>query len=331
MLNHPMNRRIVPLLVVACSASCGDEFTQGIEQSMRVEGAVFRSERMPGVAPQSEGSSEGSSEVVAGPVVTAVEVTNSIIVPWQQGRRLAGRASADAFSVGIQLADDVETGYWVVPVQAPDPLANNEYTFEVTWSAGDLAPGLTDVRLVALDEQGRGGLQRNVPVCVVPEYPDNLNACDSTLRPPDTVVTLTWNSEADLDLFLIAPDGRVLDARQPLWIAAGTPATSADARNPVVPRHLGDSQANCDGDVRRRETVVFDQSPGDGTWLVYARASGLCGASSAAARLEVLRNLQLSDGTWQLLSTGIVSTTFGLEQLAQDRADGTYLVAVSFP
>lgn len=326
---------LLPLtgLCAALATGCGDEYSQGVEQRLRVDGAMYRHDPMPGTPPgvDDTSGSDGTRSDDSGPRITAIEVTNAIIAPWQIGRRLAGRTTQNAYAVGIQLAEDALDGYWVSPVGPADPLANDEFTFELVLNAGAIDPGVTSLRLVALDEHGNGGPQRDVAVCVIPEYPDNLNACDPTLRPPDTVVTLTWNNSADLDLFLIAPDGRLLDARQPLWLASGETPTSADVRSSDVPRHLGDAHAACGGDQRQRETVVFDQSPGAGTWLVYARLSDLCSTSGASAVVEVVRNLQHPDGTWSTISTGRLATSFTSDQIASTRRDGTYLVSVSFP
>lgn len=309
---------------IASSAltSCGDEILSGVDQPLIVSEGTFRTGGLPGTPP-------GAGVENPGPRITSIELAGGILRPWQQNRRLAGRASDSAFAVAVQMADE-GSGYWVVPVGGPDPLANNELGFEVSLAVGDVRPGRHRLRLVAIDAAGDGGPQRDIEVCVASELPDNLNVCDPSFRPPDTIVTLTWDRNVDLDLVLVGPGGVVLDGRRPVGAPAGQRPDASALADPTVPRLVRDSNAACRVDGQRRESVVFPERPTGQTWLIYARLYDACGEPSARARLEVFRRVDRAEGQWDLVNVAQAAVEFLDVQAAAATTSGTYLLPLTF-
>jgi hypothetical protein len=322
-----MYRRVIATFV-ACFffPACDDIHSDGALEPIRVQGAAFRRERMLGLPPR---QGEAQDEV-PGPRVTSFEVAGAIFYPNQQGRRLAGRVSDDAWAIGVRMVDH-GTGYWVLPVEGPDPLANGELTYELDLMLQEAPTGLQRLRLVALDEAGRGGPQRDIEICVASRLPDNLNACEPSLKPPEMVVALTWDAQADLDLVLLGPDGQMLDARRPLGNVGEGPVDATALRDPTLPRLRGDSNADCRIDGRRLETVVFQEPPAGQTWLAYVRPHSFCGARSARARLEVFRRVSTGGTTWRLQSVATADAFFLAEQATGTLGPGTYVLPLVFP
>ncbi|MBU6162095.1 MAG: hypothetical protein KGO50_13340 [Myxococcales bacterium] len=322
--------RAIPLLATFWLPGCGDEIQSGVDEPIRVEQAIFRPGRMPGIEPfEGSAAAEGSVEPT-GPDVTTVEIAGGIFYRWQQNRRIAGRVSPEGAAIALQIADH-GTGYWIRPVDGADALADGEQTFELFASIGDLEPGLHSLRLVAIDEQGVAGQQRDFPICIAAEIPDNLNSCEPTLKPPGAIVSLYWNANADVDLVLIGPDGQVLDARRPFGTSADGGIPADVLRDPTIPRFDRDSNAGCAVDGRRRENIVFPEPPESGTWLIHARLYESCGVPSVNVVAEVYRRLEGADSTWSLLRVAEAGTTFNAVQADGGAGNLTYLFPLTFP
>ena len=52
-------------------------------------------------------------------------------------------------------------------------------------------------------------------LCVDGVIPDNFNVCAPNLPPPAAVLSLDWDTAADLDLQVTTPDGKLVDAKHP--------------------------------------------------------------------------------------------------------------------
>jgi hypothetical protein len=261
-------RRLV-LALLACAAACsGEKSPSGIEEPLRVRGGAFKEGALPGSPP------DGAA---AAPGVTSFEAASTVIRPGQSGKSLLGRTSPDAVAVGLRFAD-LGTGYWVLPVDAPDPTNNGELGWEARSDFGaNLPPGLHPLRVVAIDAQGRAGTQRELSVCASPSVPDNLAACDPKAAPPAAVISLSWDTHVDLDLVVVTPEGRVVDAKHP---GAG----DAGPRAPAIDR---DSNGGCIADGTQRESLVF-QEPPHGSYLVYASLFDACGHAPVHFHVSLL-------------------------------------------
>lgn len=280
-------------LAVSSLTACGEyDALAGRGEPIIVPGATFHLGPLPESNPD-------------GPQVTAVESAGGAIRRGQSGRTLSGRTSPDGYSIAVQF-DELGTGYWVLPVEGPEPTANDElaWRFEAEF-AHDLPVGRHRLRFVAFDENGVAGPAREMSVCVRPDFPDNLNACDATLRPPAAVVLLEWNADADLDLLVRTPEGAFVSAKKPTSAAVVDGVVpSASLEDPTLARFDVDSNGECRVDGRRRETIRWEEAP-EGIWSIYTNLFDACDRPSVQFRVTVLRREALEDGTYRLTETTV--------------------------
>lgn len=305
-------RALLPLVLLL---GCGVDDPQGLDEPIRLVNGTFKDGALPGVAPAD--IPEGAE--VEGPRVTAIEAAGGIGLPGQRGRFITGRTSPETYAIAVRLGD-FGTGYWVRPVDAPDPANNGERLFALDLDVGTEAPpGLHPLRLVALDAEGRAGPQREVRICIGARIPDNLSACDPTIPPPALVATLTWDAPVDLDLVVLMPDGRRVSAERPRTAAP-------DATEPVglIDQNGG---AHClDGGLQ--ENLVFQELPSGGRLLVYAHLFDACDLPSVRFRASLHVRVSGGDGTWtqqEIFSRG------GTLLADQTGEPGTYLFPIELP
>jgi hypothetical protein len=235
------------LVLGACS---GVEARSGLTEPLRVQNASFKEGHLPG-------------NPGARPEVTAVETASTVVHPRQSGKALSGRTSPDAVAVAIAFSD-LGSGYWVFPVGGADPANGGELDWSATLDFGENIPaGKHDLAFVGIDAAGHAGAVRVLSVCVAGATPDNLAACDPSVKPPALVVSLTWDTVADLDLVVAAPDGSILSAKRPAIGDAG-----------IIDR---DSNSACTTDGTQREDLVFQSAPPPGSYLIYANLFSACG------------------------------------------------------
>jgi len=266
-----MRRAALSLALVL--TSCGGERNpSGLEEPFRVRNAQFHEGDLPGSAPGDAGTSTTTPEI------TALESANSLLRLRQPGKVFSGRTNPRGATVGVRFPT-LGTGWWQLNVGGPDPTFDNDYTWTLQADFSDALPtGLQNLRFVAIDEAGRAGEQRDYRVCVLPDVPDNLNACDPTIVPPDTVISLAWEEDVDLDLVVVTPEGRVVDARHPSAEMPATRTSGALDRN---------SNANCAIDSIRRENLVFQGAPAVGVYRIYANLFSACGRPATRYRATV--------------------------------------------
>ena len=128
----------------------------------------------------------------------------------------------------------------------------------------DLAPGHHRLLAAAFDESGSSGTQGSVDLCIARVVPDNRNACDPTIAPPAFVASLEWDSEVDLDLEVLTPTGKVVDPRHPTT-AEENEDGEVDPEQPGVGIIDIDSNRDCVSDGKRRENLIFQDTPPAGT------------------------------------------------------------------
>lgn len=246
-----MRRASLALALVACS---GVESRSALTEPVRVQNASFKEGTLPGIAG-------------AKPEVTSLETASLVVRSRQSGKSITGRTSPDAVAVGLALSG-LGTGYWVFPVGGPDPANGGELDWSATLDFGtDIPPGKHDLAVVGIDASGRPGAIRTLSLCVASDTPDNLAACDPSAKPPAAVVSLTWDSAADVDLVVSAPDGSLLSSKRPAIRSSGSDAG-------VINR---DSNSACVYDGIQREDLVFQSAPPPGSYLVYASLFSACG------------------------------------------------------
>ena len=244
----------------------------GSDEPIRVTGATFETGDLPG-SPLPDGGTPKS------PDVTFIASVNNVLIPGQAGRTMSGNTSPDTSSVAMKLGD-AGTGYWLITPGSPDPAAMGALTWSATFDVAETAPrGLTTMRFAAIDANGKAGTQNETTVCVLDTIPDNLNACDPTIQPPMAVLSLEWDSNADLDIIVVTPSGEVLSPKHPSTAKTLDGGLSKpDASVDGILDH--DSNANCVAG-NRRENVVWQGTPAAGTYLVYVDMYSACGEQAA--------------------------------------------------
>jgi hypothetical protein len=205
-----------------------------------------------------------------------------------------GAASPSAASVGLRL-DGFGSGYWVVPTGIPDPL-----TLDAVWNVRadfglSVPPGLHDLLVVAFDDQGTAGRQTAKSLCVASQVPDNFNYCESSATPPAAVISLDWDTPADLDLQVQTPDGVFVTAKHPVTTSpeAGAPS-STDGK---IDR---DANAACRGGIRQ-ENLVWQTDKPHGGFQIFANLFDACKQPAVRFHVHVYTAIADDDGTQRLV------------------------------
>jgi hypothetical protein len=189
----------------------------------------------------------------------------------QVGASFSGDASENSVAVGFAL-DKVSNGYWVVPVGDIDR-TNGRRIWSIAADFGRTIPsGLHNLRAVAIDKNGHGGPQVVLSICIRSLVPDNLASCVKSAEPPQAVISLAWDVNADLDLQVKGPDGHVLEPKRSTTIKlmdGGAPVTG-----PAAFDH--DSNANCQIDGFRVENLVWQKERPQGRYSIYANLFDAC-------------------------------------------------------
>jgi hypothetical protein len=272
----------IVILVATCAACGGEDVTPGRNEPFRVTNgnAQFFSGKLPGT-PAAQ-AAEGAK-----PSVKAFDFANKLVTPGETGKNLNGRASDDTTSIGLA-APGISSGYWVVPVGAPDP----QFPGEITWSArADFSPdfpaGTHEFVAVPFDKDGKAGVQKNQSFCILPRIPDNGHACDPSRPLPAAVAVLRWNRPVDLDLQVVTPTGRVVTPKNP---TVDVPDLT-DPFNPIPPNpDLGiidhDGGRECVSDALMQEALVF-VTPPRGAYTFYANLFDSCGVQGLSFELSI--------------------------------------------
>jgi len=263
-----------PLLLLAPLGCSGEETTAGFGEPLRVENAQFRKGELPGLSaltPQEINDGVKPTE----PSIASVGIGNNIVAADTPSRTIRGQASADSVAVGVRVAQ-AGSGYWLVPTGNLDPLSPGviEWSMNAAFDPA-LSPGLHQLSFAAIDAEGKSGTQGELKVCITRAVPDNGNACDPRVSPPNLVVELSWDAPVDLDLRVVTPSGKVVDSKHPTTAdedEAGKVDPTAEGVG-VIDRDAG---AHCQPLGRRSENLVFQTAPLPGAYLVYANLYDAC-------------------------------------------------------
>ncbi|MDF3069731.1 MAG: hypothetical protein K0R38_5332 [Polyangiaceae bacterium] len=308
-------------LVTGCS---GEPLTPGFEEPLRIPEAQFRDGELPGLPPLTVEELGAGVEPVS-PTVVSVTLGNAVIPPREPSRSLSGLASADSAAIGVRFAD-LGHGYWLLPTGSADPVSDGalEWRFRAAF-AGGLPAGRHELLLAAIDGNGRSGNQVGLTLCLLPEVPDNGNACSPSKPPPDLVVSLGWDTAVDLDLRVVTPDGKVVDPKHPT-----TAVADEDGKLDITSDGVGqldyDSYSACRPDGHRRESLVFQRSPPAGTYLVYAGLFDACGQPGVTFDVSIHVATSTSDGV-RPLETFRQSAQLSAVQADGGAKLGTYVTA----
>lgn len=273
---------LLVLVLAALSACAGTRADEGRDAMLQVQGAQFFRQPMPAAED--------------GPKVVSATVTARARAGVVQ-QACAGDLERAATAIAIGLASDV--GYWVVPAGPPLTAAPTSPTFDVVFAlAANVPPGKHDVVLRAVDAEGRFG-----PATIRP-----LEIAGAGRPEGRLVISLAWDSAADLDLHVVLPSGIEIFKRNRTEYqrpppSAGPVAPNAPPDGGVLDR---DSNAMCVQDGQRCENVVWTETPPSGRYIVRVDTFSLCGAPSAPWRVEALldgKRIGAAQGTSTELDT----------------------------
>lgn len=286
----------VALLVVGTLGCSGETLSRGLTEPLRIDNAQFEEGDLPGIKADSEAAqAESVSELPSLVSLSAL----STVPPGAVDRSISGTATPNTVSVGIRF-EDLGSGYWVLPTTTADVFSAGELAWGGLASyARQPEPGKHKLLAVAVDKDGNAGVQANLNVCLLPEVPDNGNVCDPSKDPPKLVISLAWNSPVDLDLRVVTPDGKIVDAKHPT-----TALADEDGKVDPTAEGLGhiatDSNAGCELDGQQRENLVFQARPPAGDYLVYANLFEACEQPSVEFTLTLHSSIPADDHFTQL-------------------------------
>src|SRR5258708_159242 len=276
-------------VALAAGAACdeGQPAQSGIGEAIEVCGGQLMAGERPGVRrpPPSDGGDDAGVPSIPGPAITNMSFSSILVFPGQAGKGVSGRAS-DAVAVGVRFAD-IGRGYWIVPAAEAEPQFPGEsnFRFSANFDANDPS-GFHSLRFVGIDAAGRAGRQAETALCFAGRIPDNFHSCEPNSPPPAAVISLQWDTNFDVDLHVLTPDGADVNAKShPIDETLEGGATL----DPKAPRIDRDSLGSCTADGLRQEDLVFQNPPASGTYDIYADPFAACGQTSVRFRLTVYK------------------------------------------
>jgi hypothetical protein len=291
--------------------ACASDLRSGASEPLQVRDGTFQA----GVLPEDPDATS--------PSIFYAASVGYVVTQGQGNVRYSGLASSEAYSVAVAFPG-IGSGYWVVPVDAPDPTQDDNLLFDLPVDfTRDVPYGLTELRFAAIDGDGHPGPAYSSQLCVLPDFADNnFAACDPETPPQHTILSLSWDTDVDLDLVVVTPDGTVVDAESP-----STANADDDASEGVLTR---DSNDGCVIDGVRIESLVFADAPPPGDYEVYARLFSACGHPSTFFELAQYARSEAADGTWSVSRADLASgALFAVN--ADASTLGTHLATVTLP
>jgi hypothetical protein len=189
-----------------------------------------------------------------------------------------------------------DVGHWVVPLQDFDQNTLGNYTFSFSGSFSPLTPagdgGVVELIFRATTRDGKIG----------PAYAQSMTM-DAPQIQGALVISLTWDTEADLDLHVDLPsDGDAgvneIWSRKPSGLPLGTVGATVDAG--IQSGYLDfDSNSMCIIDGRRAENVIFPSTPPSGRYIVRVDTFSLCAETTARWCVRALANNQVFEACGQ--------------------------------
>jgi hypothetical protein len=320
----------VPLVATACTPSVTDG---GIGEPIVVESAQFIAGTLPGLPPPDASVDAGAD---TGPAVTDISVANLAIFPGEEGLMMTGHTTTNAQSVAVRFAD-LGTGFWVVPVGAPDPTDEGLLSWQLTADFSQtVPPGYHNLLFAAVSASGASGIEYALPFCMDTPVPDNLNVCAPTnpkIAPPPAVLSLAWDNPVDLNIIVQTPSGAVVGASTaatstPTIDGGVAPATSGSDAGIVLDH---ESNRNCVIDNIDRDDLVWTSAPEPGTYLVWVDLFRSCGQSSVSFTVTLwLAEPNGGDGTQSLVEETPPVATGELTSLQANGGSGYGLYVGSF-
>jgi hypothetical protein len=255
----------VALLAVS-GCDNGEATTTGLDANMRVIGAREYPEEL--VAPD------------GGPELVTLTTSNSTVRAGIQSKTFTGVAAKGAEVIALSFSGD-KGRHWRVPTTNVSTENMQQVTFSAQASfSPKLKAGTYQVIARALDSEGRAGAPQSLDVTVV----------ESIVPDGALVVSLTWDTQSDLDLHVVTPDNTELWSGK---INTYTPPTVGIIDPEQVAAGgvlLFDSNSQCVLDGQREEDAVWTRTPPSGHYVVRVDTFSLCGQPGANWRIEAHLN-----------------------------------------
>lgn len=247
------------VLLAGCEAATSDP---GLTAKLQVQGAQFR----PGRFPAEQG----------GPATLGLTTRHGDITVGELNEPVRGVLEPAAR--GVVLGIDGEDGTWLFPAGPADLDTPGFATGKATIGTADDFPlGPFVLRMAASDEAGHFGASATAM----------LTAAEAPEPEGTLVVGLHWDSTADLDLHVVAPDGEAFSLDPNTY----TPPPPGEPVDPEAWKAGGildhDGNQACHRDARPSEHVVWTMPPMAGDYVVRVDAMSMCADASAAWRVEV--------------------------------------------
>jgi uncharacterized protein YfaP (DUF2135 family) len=138
----------------------------------------------------------------------------------------------------------------------------------------------------------------------------------------ELVVTLTWDTEVDVDLHVMDPLGNEIYHGAPSSLDPFAHGASASSASPGVLDV--DSNAGCIIDGLRQEDVIWAGAPPSGHYLVRVDTPSLCGQASSHWTVSVMLQAALLT---EVTGTAFDTDTWG----AHDRGAGVLALEFDVP
>ena len=253
----------LPLAVAACGGTTSDT---GVDAALRVAGGQFY---------------RGSiAKLASADAPTVVDVLNSqnVIAPGLQNKSISGRLDPGSTAVAIGFAGDV--GYWILPADVPDVDSPTQPTFHASLSFSPSLPQTSYDLIVRAAAP---------PNTIGPAAHVFLDVKQSLPPTGVLVVSLWWDTEADLDLHVVDAYGVEIWAGN---INSYDRYSTLPAPDAGVMSEAGildfDSNAGCVIDGRCNENVVWAVAAPAGDYVARVDTFSLCGNSAARWTVEAL-------------------------------------------
>jgi hypothetical protein len=247
------------VITAACTSAATDN--PGTAATLQIPGAQFYPGPMPPGSP-------------TGPQVAAIVVVNSFVRPGEVDYPISGAVGPAGTAAAVGLRGDV--GYWILPAGLPNVAMPDDPSFAATAAfSSSIAAGAYSLVVQAVDTNGTFG---------APSIETLTVQTGASIPAGDLVITLTWDTESDMDLHVVDAMGVEIYhdnmSDQPPPFAPQPEAGSYG--------HLDwDSNANCVIDGKREEDIIWPNPPPAGSYIVRVDAASLCGQVIAHWTVQV--------------------------------------------
>jgi hypothetical protein len=310
---------LTPLLALAVGCDQAT-YASGVSDAFQVRDATF----VLGALPE-DATAEGPSVVYAASV-------GYVVTQGQGNIQYNGLVSKDSYAL-LVAAQGVSEGYWIVTLDGPDVTQNNDLLFDFTADfTREMPYGLQTLSFVVTDEAGAPGPRYDSTLCVLPDVSsNNLAACDPEVEPQSAVVSLRWDTNVDLDLRVLTPEGKLVSWKAPTTALAEGTISKEDLADPTTGELSRDSNGNCDIDGIRLESLIFPGDPPSGEYKLYASLHATCGQPTVHYEASVYRRVAAEDGTFLVEGEDLASGVLSPVHADGGASLGTFITSVTLP